>query len=310
LYIGYQRAEVAVRGRASVDVVMTPQALAGEELVVIGYGTQERRDVTSAISSLSDFNFTQGAIRDHQFLLQGRVPGVVVTQSSGDLGAAPLIRIRGGTSVSAGNEPMIVIDGVPIDNSSSTPTGAGITDGVRDNPLAMVSPADIASIDIMKDASAAAIYGARGGNGVIQITTKKGRAGGFALTYDGYTSAASQSKKLDLLSAQEYKDWAAQLGASTENIGTAATDWQDEIVRTAFSQNHNLSFSSGSEATQYMVSLSYLDEQGLVLNSDRSRLSARLNIDHAALDKKLRLGVRLNPTYIRRNFTPYQQTAG
>ncbi|MGH7496098.1 MAG: SusC/RagA family TonB-linked outer membrane protein [bacterium] len=310
-FIGFQRTEMPIRGRDVINVTLTPQALAGEAVVVIGYGTQQRREVTSAIATLSDFGFTQGAIRDHQFLLQGRVPGVVVTQSSGDLGAAPLIRIRGGTSVSASNEPMIVIDGVPVDNSSSTPGGEGITDGVRDNPLAMVSPADIASIDILKDASAAAIYGARGGNGVIQITTRQGRAGGFSLTYDGYASTSSQSKKLDLLNAQEYQNFAAQVGASLPDPSlTTSTDWQDEAVRTGFSQSHNLSFSSGSELTQYIVSLNYLDEQGIVLGSERSRVSARLNLNHSAFDRKLRLGVRFNPTYIRRNNTPYQQTAG
>jgi iron complex outermembrane receptor protein len=316
-YIGFQSHVASARGRDVLDVVMTPQAVAGEAVVVIGYGTQERRDVTSAISSLSDFNFTQGAIRDHQFLLQGRVPGVNVSQSNGDLGAAPLIRIRGGTSVSAGNEPMIVIDGVPVSNNSATPSGTGnqdlpVADVVYDNPLAMVNPADIASIDIMKDASSAAIYGARGGNGVIQITTKKGRAGGASLTYDGYASNASQSKKLDLLTAQEYRDFAARVGASGgEFILASDTDWQDAITRTAFSQSHNLSFSSGSELTQYLVSFNYLDEEGILLNSERQRIAGRVNVDHSALDKKLRLGVRFNPTYIRQNTSPYRrQNAG
>lgn len=310
LYIGYQREEVSVGDRKVIDIIMTPQAVAGEEVVVVGYGTQIRKNITSSISSLDEHAFTRGAISDPQTLLQARIPGVLVTQSNGDVGAAPLIRIRGGTSVSAGNEPLIVIDGVPIDNSSTLPDiNVDVISGTRDNVLSMLNPDDIASIDVLKDASAAAIYGARGGNGVILITTKQGRPGGYTLTYDGYTSTASQSKKLDLLTAQEYKTFAAKVGANP-TMGTANTDWQDAIVRTAISQNHNLSFSSGTENASYRVSLNYLDEKGIVLGSGRQRISGRLNISQKALDGKLRLALRLNPTFIKRRNTPYQQTGG
>lgn len=310
LYIGYQKEEVPVGDRKVIDIIMTPQAVAGEEVVVVGYGTQIRKNITSSISSLDEHAFTEGAISDPQTLLQARIPGVLVTQSNGDVGAAPLIRIRGGTSVSAGNEPLIVIDGVPIDNSSTLPSiNVDVISGTRDNALSMLNPNDIASIDVLKDASAAAIYGARGGNGVILITTKGGRAGGYSLTYDGYTSTSSQSKKLDLLTAQEYKDFAAQVGASP-TMGTANTDWQDAIVRTAVSQNHSLSFSSSTKNSSYRVSLNYLDEQGIVLGSGRQRISARLNINQKALNGKLRLALRLNPTFIKRRNTPYQQTGG
>jgi iron complex outermembrane receptor protein len=129
---------------------------------------------------------------------------------------------------------------------------------------------------------------------VIQITTKRGRAGGPSLTYDGYTSTASQSKKLDLLTAQEYKDFASRVGASTANILSSNTDWQDAVARTAFSQSHNLSFSAGSEFTQYLVSLNYLDEEGILLNSERSRISGRINVDHSALIK-IAFGRTLQP---------------
>lgn len=311
-YLGHLKQEVTVGNRQTIDVIMTPQAIAGEEVVVIGYGTQQRKDITSAVSSLQDYAFNQGATTDPQNLLQARIPGVQVTQVNGDVGSAPLIRIRGGTSVSAGNEPMIVIDGVPVSSSSTSPGGPGNGDVIGtnsiDTPLSTLNPSDIASIDVLKDASAAAIYGARGGNGVILITTKKGRTGSFSMTYDGYTSTASQSNKLNLMSAAEYRAFAQQVGATI--AGTSDTDWQDAIVRTAFSQNHNLSFGAGSEATQYLVSMSYLDEQGIVLGSERSRISARLNVDHAMFDNKLRLGVRFNPTFIKRQNTPYAQEGG
>ena len=313
-FIGFQPVEETVGDRTVIDVVMTPEAIAGEELVVIGYGTQQRRDVTSSIFSLKEGSFTRGSSSDAQALFQGRIPGVVVTLSNGDVGAAPLIRIRGGTSVSAGNGPMFVIDGVPIDNSSATPIVPSgdeeqISDGTRDNFLSLLNPYDIASIEVLKDASAAAIYGARGGNGVILITTKEGRAGGFSLTYDGYTSASTQSKKYDLLTASEYKKFAGDVGATPENQ-SADTDWQDEIVRTAMTQSHNIAFSSGTQLTRYRVSLNYLDEEGIVLGSARQRITARLNLSHTALDEKLRLAVRINPTFIKKNNTPYRQRAG
>ena len=312
-YIGFIKKEETVGTRQTIGVTLTPQALSGEEIVVIGYGTQQRKDITSAVSSLQDYAFNQGTTTDPQNLLQGRLAGVVVTQINGDVGSAPLIRIRGGTSVSAGNEPMIVIDGVPVSSGSASPGGPGNGDVTGtspiDTPLSTLNPGDIVSIDVLKDASSAAIYGARGGNGVILITTKKGRPGGFSMTYDGYTSTASQSEKLNLMTAQEYRDFAKKLGV-TSVTGAASTDWQDAIVRNAISQNHNLTFSSGTEATQYLVSLNYLDEEGIVIGSERSRVSGRLNLDHAMFDNKLRFGVRFNPTFIKRHNTPYPQEGG
>lgn len=321
-YIGYQDEEVAIDSRGVIDIVLTPQALSGEDVVVIGYGTVQRRDITSSIFSLKEGSFTQGAVTDIQALLQARVPGVLITQSSGELGAEPLIRIRGGTSVSASNAPLIVIDGVPIDNNSATPSfgvtsrGGEVNDtnpsgGVRDNVLSMLNPNDIASIDVLKDASAAAIYGARGGNGVILITTKEGKPGGVSLTYDGYTSSSSVTKTLDLLTASEYKAFAEQVEPNNDyEFGSANTDWQDQIFRTGTSQSHNVAFAAGTQQTRYRVSLNYLDEEGIVLGSDRQRISGRLNINHNLLDEKLRLALRINPTYIKRHDAPYRQTGG
>lgn len=312
-YIGFQVEEAPIDGREVLDVVMTPQALSGEDVVVIGYGTTQRRNLTSSIFSLKEGSFTKGATNDLQSLLQARVPGVVITANNGDIGSEPQIRIRGGTSVTAGNGPMVVIDGVPIDNSSAMPDGVGMSNGTRDNPLGMLNPYDIASIDILKDASAAAIYGARGGNGVILITTKQGEAGALSMTYDGYTSTSTVSNKLELLTAAEYKDYAKQVGIHDTTIakmGDADTDWQDAIFRTAVSQNHNLSFGGGTQLSRYLVSLNYLDEQGIVLNSERQRYSLRLNVNHRMLDEKLRLGLGINPTYVKRNNTPYNQREG
>ena len=313
-YIGYETAEVAVSGRAVIAVTLVSTVIAGEDVVVIGYGTQSRKDVTGAISSLKEGSFTKGAITDLQSLLQARAPGVVITANNGDIGSEPRIRIRGGTSINASNNPIIVIDGVPINNSSALPggftTGAGAgADGTMDNPLGMLNPDDIASVDILKDAASSAIYGARGGNGVILITTKEGRPGELSLTYSASTSSSSITKKLDLMDAAGFKSYASSIGVDIED-GGANTDWQDEILRSAVSTNHNISFSAGTQQTQYRASISYLDQQGILLNSERQRISTRLNVRHMMLDNKLKLGLKVSPSFSNRNNTPYNQRAG
>ena len=313
-YIGYETAEVAVSGRAIIEVTLVSTVIAGEDVVVIGYGTQSRRDVTGAISSLKEGSFTKGTNTDLQSLLQARAPGVVITANNGDIGSEPRIRIRGGTSINASNNPIIVIDGVPLNNSSALPggftTGAGAgADGTMDNPLGMLNPDDIASIDILKDAASSAIYGARGGNGVILITTKEGRPGELSLTYSASTSSSSITKKLDLMDAAEFKSYASSIGVDIDD-GGANTDWQDEILRSAVSTNHNISFSAGTQQTQYRASISYLDQQGILLNSERQRISTRLNVRHTMLDNKLKLGLKVSPSFSNRNNTPYNQRAG
>ena len=313
-YIGYETAEVAVSGRAIIEVTLVSTVIAGEDVVVIGYGTQSRRDVTGAISSLKEGSFTKGTNTDLQSLLQARAPGVVITANNGDIGSEPRIRIRGGTSINASNNPIIVIDGVPVNNSSALPggftTGAGAgADGTMDNPLGMLNPDDIASVDILKDAASSAIYGARGGNGVILITTKEGRPGELSLTYSASTSSSSITKKLDLMDAAGFKSYASSIGVDIED-GGANTDWQDEILRSAVSTNHNISISAGTQQTQYRASISYLDQQGILLNSERQRISTRLNVRHMMLDNKLKLGLKVSPSFSNRNNTPYNQRAG
>ncbi|MCH8836978.1 MAG: SusC/RagA family TonB-linked outer membrane protein [Candidatus Marinimicrobia bacterium] len=313
-YIGYQSEEVSIDGRDEIDVAMTPEAVIGEDVVVIGYGTLSRRDMTGAISSLREGSFTKGVNADLQSLLQARVPGVVITANNGDIGSEPRIRIRGGTSINASNNPIIVIDGIPINNSSGLPTGfssgAGAgTNGTRDNPLSMLNPGDIASIVVLKDAASSAIYGARGGNGVILITTKEGRPGAVSLTYSGSTSSSSIINKLDLMSAAQYKSYASSVGA-TIGEGGANTDWQDEVLRTAISKSHNIAFSAGTQETQYRASIGYLDQEGILLNSARQRLSARLNVRHSMLDSRLNLRLKISPSFVTRQNTPQYQQAG
>ncbi len=310
--IGY--ADQSAVAATTVNFALTAEAIAGEDVVVIGYGTQSRKNVTGAISSLKEGSFTKGANSDLQSLLQARVPGMVITANNGDIGSEPRIRIRGGTSINASNNPIIVIDGVPINNSSALPnrfaTGGGDDlNGTQDNPLGMLNPSDIASVDVLKDAASSAIYGARGGNGVILITTKEGRPGDVSLTYSGSTSSSSIIKKLDIMDASEYKSYASSVGATIDD-GGANTDWQDEVFRTAISKSHNVSFSAGTAQTQYRASIGYLDQQGILLNSERQRLSARLNVRHTMRDNKLKLGLKINPSFVTRSNTPQFQRAG
>lgn len=313
-YIGYAEEEVSVDGRSEINVALSSEAIAGEDVVVIGYGTQSRKDVTGAISSLKEGSFTKGANADLQSLLQARVPGLVVTANNGDVGGEPRIRIRGGTSINASNNPIIVIDGVPINNSSALPRGfatggGGDINGTTDNPLGMLNPNDIASVDVLKDAASSAIYGARGGNGVILITTKEGRPGDVSLTYSGSTSSSTIIKKLDLMDASEYLSYADQIGASPDD-GGYNTDWQDEVLRTGISKSHNISFGAGTQQTQYRASIGYVDQQGIVLNSEYQRISARLNVRHSMLDRKLKMSLKISPSFVTRHNTPYFQRAG
>ncbi len=326
-YIGFTAQQVTVGDQRVIDVALVPEALIGEDIVVIGYGSQSRRDVSSAISSLKSEDFTQGANASLQSLLQARAAGVIVTANDGNIGSEMKIRIRGGSSINASNNPMIVIDGVPISNSSANPggfgTGGGNTrNGTQDNPLGMINPDDIASIDILKDAASSAIYGARGGNGVILITTKEGRPGDISLTYSGSTSSSTIIKKLDLMSASQYLSYAnsivSLIGKDTSGVdiyggpkdGGADTDWQDAVLQTGISQSHNISFGAGTQATQYRASIGYLDQEGILLNSKYNRISARLNVRHSMLDGKLKLGLKLSPSLVTRDNTPYFQRAG
>jgi TonB-linked SusC/RagA family outer membrane protein len=249
---------------------------------------------------LDDVKGTNAASLDG--LLNGKSAGVQVTPTSGQPGGGMSIRVRGGSSVQGGNEPLYVIDGFPVYNSSAT---AGVLSGSVTNPLASINPGDIESINILKDASATAIYGSRGANGVVIITTKQGKAGERAkITYEGSVGVQSLRKKIDVLDAQNFarlrneslydqnpsKGRNQYLSDSEINALGHGTDWQDEAFRSALVQNHNLSVSGGTEKTHYAVSVNWLNQDGIIINTDFSRISGRLNLD-SQLSKVLKLGI-------------------
>ena len=313
-YTGYEQLEIAVDNRTYLEITMAESVSQLDEIVVIGYGTVKKSDVTGSVSSLKKDDFQPGVVASVDELLLGRAAGVQVIQASAEPGGAMAIRVRGASSINAGNEPLYVIDGLPIDNSQvSGGTGLEIP-GTRTprNPLSTLNPADIESIEILKDASATAIYGARGANGVILISTKKGTQGKLQVTYNGYTGIQSIHNKLDLLNAQEYQSVLNNIleegGGNPEErvteIQNGGTDWQDEIFRTAQVQSHNLSFSGGNEASKYYMALNYYDQEGILINSGIKRYDARINYDHK-VGEKFHTGLNLTASFVQDDFGSY-----
>ena len=297
-YIGFQTLEEPINGRSSIDVTISEDAQQLDEIVVIGYGSQKRKDVTGAVASLKAESFVDALPVAPEQLLQGKIAGVNIVQSSGQPGASSTVRIRGTSSISAGNEPLYVIDGVPLQFGSANNSVRTVTSGSSPlseeaiNPLSLINPADIASIDVLKDASATAIYGSRGANGVIVITTKnKGQYGEF-LQYDSYTGLAYVPELLPFLSADEYRAYANSNDLPFSDEGTN-TNWQKEVFRSAITQNHNISFAGGSRTTNFTASLGYNNQEGTLLSSGLKKYTARINGNHTTLDDRLNIGVNL-----------------
>ncbi len=312
-FVGFQTQQIPVGDQRVIDVALRQSVAELEDVVVVGYGTQRRGDVTGSVASVSVADANMGQITAPEDLIQGRVAGVSIIKNDGEPGAGMTVRIRGGTSITASNDPLYVIDGVPIDAASMQPgtdTGVdGANSGPR-NPLAMLNPGDIEAIDILKDASAAAIYGSRGANGVILITTKRGRAGQVTVDYDGTVSSSMMYRKLPLLSADQYRNFIRQNGLNEDALGNANTDWQDAITRTALSHNHNLAIGGGTENTTYRASVGYLNQEGIVINSGQERITGRINAEHRALQNRLRLGLNLTSAYISDDKTWQDETNG
>jgi len=266
-FVGYTKKEVKATGSV-VNVSLAADNQSLEEVVVVGYGTQKRKEISGTVTSLGSRDFNAGVVTNPLAAAQGKVAGLVITQSSGDPNARPTVRLRGTGSLNAGSEPLYVIDGV---------IGA---------PIENVAPEDILSMDVLRDASSAAIYGSRGANGVILINTKRGKSGAPTVDYSAYVGAETISQRPQLLNAAEFRAAAAKYKQTFDDNG-ANTDWLDVITRTAVSQNHNVGVSGGSENLSYRASIGYLDQKGTLIGSGKDRLTGRLNLDAKALDGKL-----------------------
>lgn len=314
-YIGYSTQEVKVNNRSVVDIVLKDDMQALEEVVVVGYGTMKKSDLTGSVSSITSDNFKLGTDLTPQQLMQGAFSGVNISQNSGKPGGSNTIRVRGGTSITASNDPLYVIDGVPISTSAGvnqSNIGSSTTDFFDQepiNPLSNINPNDIESINILKDASATAIYGSRGANGVIMITTKKGKAGMRQLDYSFNLGVSTVAKKLDVLTGDEYRKTVSELGLTLDDKGQN-TDWQDVIFRTAISQNHYVSFMSGSENTSYRASAGYSNQNGVMEGSGMKSANARMNINHKALNDKLKLNMNISYGETNSDQAPVSNTVG
>lgn len=311
-YTGYTAQTVDIAGRRVIDVALAAGQVL-DEVVVVGYGSVRKGDATGAVVAIGEDDFNKGVIASPEQLLQGRAAGVQITASSGEPGAGVNIRIRGTSSVRSNNNPLFVVDGVPLDGRDDSAGGSDFGAGTSSarNPLNFINPDDIESISVLKDASAAAIYGSRGANGVVLITTKRGKSGTGNLTLSAQTSVSTILNKIDVLSAGEYVDQAVKAGAnaSVVNFG-GATDWQDEIFRTGVSQNYSLSYGGGNQKTLYRFSLGYLDQDGILESTSLKRLNARVNASHKMLNDKVELAVQLTTSRLNNTYAPVTNNAG
>lgn len=287
--VGFGLQEVSIAGRSSVDIAMETTNQDLNAVVVVGYGTVRKKDLTGAVTQVKASEFNQGNITNPLQQLQGKAAGVVITQAGGDPNGGISVRVRGVTSLLGSGDPLYVIDGI---------VGADIN---------AVGPNDIETVDILKDASSSAIYGARGANGVVLITTKKGRAGATKVEYNAYVAFDKIPNTLPLLSGPEYK--AAYLAAGFDpaklNDKGANTDWQKEITRSAFSHNNNIALSGGTDKSNYRASLTYIDQEGIVKNTDRKYLNGRIQMNQKALNNKANVALSLAYTNQKKNFVDY-----
>jgi len=272
--IGFVTQTVNVGSQSTIDVVLVADVTALDEILIIGYGTQKKKETTSSITSVKSDEFNQGYVNNPAQLIQGKVAGLSLSKAGGDPNEGYNIRLRGMSTIGANTQPLFVIDGVP---------GASL-----DN----VDPNDIESMDVLKDGSAAAIYGTRGSSGVIIIATKKGRKGTAHIDYNGYVTMVA--KTTNVMNATEWRALSAETGLGTDFGGD--TDWFKEITQNALSQVHNLAMSGGTDKTSYRASFNYRDADGIMLNSGFSQLNARINLTQKALNDRLTLDFNLGAT--------------
>ena len=289
-YVGYQTA--SVKATASVLVTLQEDATVLENVVVIGYGVAKKNDLTGAVTAIKPDELTKGITTSAQDMLTGKVAGVNITSQGGTPGGGATIRIRGGSSLSATNDPLIVIDGLAMDNSGVQGLG---------NALAMVNPEDIESFTVLKDASATAIYGSRASNGVIIITTKKGVKGAKGaprVSYNGNVSVSMKRNSYDVLTGDQYRDYVINtLGESGAGLGEANTDWQDEVYRTAISTDHQLSVTGAALNTPYRISAGYTDQNGIAKTSNFQRFTGSVNLSPSFFKDHLTLNVNAKYMY-------------
>jgi iron complex outermembrane receptor protein len=299
-FIGFSTVERTVEfGTALINVALQTSVIGMDEVVVIGYGTVKKSDATGSVDVISASDFNRGSITSPQDLLVGKSAGVVITSSGGAPGSGSTIRVRGGSSLNASNDPLVIVDGVPLDNNNVSGSS---------NFLSFVNPNDIETFSVLKDASATAIYGSRASNGVIIITTKKGRAGTpLRINYSANTSVSSAIRYTDVYSGDEMRQLAVSkhelYGVSNlDLLGSYNTNWQDEIFRTALTHDHNLSFTGSFDFLPYRISAGYTNQEGILKNTDMERFTASLNLSPTFFNDGLKVSINAKGMLTDHNF--------
>ncbi|MBE0668816.1 MAG: SusC/RagA family TonB-linked outer membrane protein, partial [Bacteroidales bacterium] len=299
-FLGYVTQEVPIANRTRIDIVLKQDMFNVDEIVVVAYGTQQKRDVAGAISSVKGSDIATMPVQSFDQALQGKAAGVTITMPNGVLNNPPVIRVRGFNSITGSSSPLVVVDGVPIFTGDVSGTNASV------NALADVNPSDIESMEILKDASATAIYGSRAANGVIIITTKRGSAGKTKVSYDAYVGFTQPYRLFDVMNAEQYvehKNYARSNNPSSlpfdffipndANGDPINTKWSDYVYRTGIQHNHSLTISGATGNTSYFLSLGYTDQEGMIQKNSFNRKNIRLNLDHK-LNKWISLGANFS----------------
>ena len=299
-YLGFAKQEVIPRNGNSILVKLVSDTGSLNEVVVMGYNSIKKKDITGATKSIKSDDFNKGIVNSPQELIQGKVAGVTVVASSGEPGATQNITVRGPGGLRTGNTPLFVVDGLPLDNSGT----GGSTD-----PLTFLNPNDIETIDVLKDASATAIYGSRGANGVIMITTKKGKAGTSYFNFSSSLAVGNLTRALPVFSADDYRRELVKVGGTLDDKG-GNTNWQKEITRTSFTRNNNLSYGGGTSKQSFFVSLGIQNQEGVIKNNDLNRYNARISGTQKYFDGKLTLDAGLTATYTESKRPPIESLIG
>lgn len=295
--IGFADQEIAINGQSTINVTLQTATTSLNEVVVVGYGTQKRKDLTGSITTVTSKDFQKGVIPTPEQLIAGKVAGVQIISNGGAPGAGSTIRIRGGASLNASNDPLIVVDGVPL-------TSGGIAGAA--NPLSLINPNDIESFNVLKDASATAIYGSRASNGVIIITTKKGASGKPRINFNSQLSVARNTKQVDVLSADQFRELINKEGRADQIalLGNANTNWQDEIYQTALAQDNNISIRGALKKMPYRVSAGFFNQDGVLRTGNLKRASTSLNLSPKFFDNHLSVDVNLKGALTKNRFAP------
>lgn len=294
-FLGYKTQEITVNGQSVINVLMEEDTAQLDEVVVIGYGAVRKKDATGSVETLKAKDFNRGVVTSPQQLLQGRVAGVNVVAASGEPGGATSIRIRGATSIRAGNNPLVVVDGVPLDSRNTSPGGSdgGFGSSGATNPLEFINPEDIASIDVLKDASATAIYGSRGANGVILVTTKRGQSGKPQVTFSTSVGFSKIANTIDVLNGDQYRAALISEGGALANNFGDNVNAMDAITQTGVTQTYNVSFSGGNDSHVYRASFGYLEQEGIIKASGLNKYNASFNDTYRTMDDRLKIDTKV-----------------